>query len=136
MKLIVVLVSAAFVCGCGSKKQEDQGPSCDQVADHMVEITQQQLMGHESVSFKSQKKALVRGCEMKKMGPSTRKCLMDAKTIHDIAKCRGGRTDVLERPRRKIRPLRPPGAHPGSAMPPPTTPPAGSGSGSAAGSAR
>jgi len=126
--LIAVVVSAAFTIGCGSKKQADEGPSCDQVAEHMLEITQQQLMGHEGVSFKSQKKAMVAQCEQRKMGPTTRKCLLEAQTIHDIAKCRGGKTDVLERPRRKIRPLRPPGANPGSAatVTPPAEPPAGS----------
>jgi len=89
--LLVILV------GCGKK---DSGPSCEQVVDHMLEVTKQQLMGHETVNLSSQRKAMVAQCESRNMTTEMRTCLLGAQTIADIAKCRGGKTDMLERPRR------------------------------------
>ena len=112
--LLVILV------GCGGKK--DSGPTCDQVVDHMLEVTKQQMMGHEGANFNSQRKAMVTQCETRNMSTEMRTCLMGTQTISDIAKCRGGKTDVLEKPRRprpgsgsdpKPAVPNPPTAHPG-----------------------
>jgi small lipoprotein (TIGR04454 family) len=118
MRTVLFLV---ILVGCGGKKET--GPTCDQVVDHMLEVTKQQLMGHESVNLGSQRKAMVAQCEQRNMSIEMRTCLVGTQTISDIAKCRGGKTDVLEKPRRPK-----PGTAPGSAAP--TTAP-----GSAAGSA-
>lgn len=117
--LVVILV------GCGGNK--DSGPSCEKVVDHMLEVTKQQLMGHDGANFTQQRKAMVKQCEERKMSAEIRTCLVAAKSISDIAKCRGGKTDLVEKPRRP----RPPQ---GSAAPP-RTPPAGSAAPSGSGSA-
>ena len=111
MRWIVVMIALA---GCGKK---DPGPSCDQVVDHMLEVTKTQLMGHENTNLMSQKKAMVTQCEQRDMSSDVRTCLMAARTITEIAKCRGSKTDINERQRRP-------------------RPPVGSGSGSGSGSAR
>ncbi len=95
MRTIILLV---ILVGCGGKK--DPGPTCEQVVDHMLEVTKQQLIGHETANLNSQKKAMVAQCESRNMSDEMRTCLMGTKTIADIAKCRGGKTDVLERQRR------------------------------------
>ena len=115
--LLVILV------GCGGKK--DPGPPCDKVVDHMLEVTKQQMMGHENANFGSQRKAMVAQCEQRNMSVEMRTCLLATQTIADIAKCRGGKTDVLERPRK-------PRAGSGSATLPTAPPPSPHGSGSAA----
>jgi len=107
MRSIVVLIIGVALGACSKK---DPGPSCEQVVDHMLEITKQQLVGHDNVVFASQKKAMVAQCESRNMAAEMRTCLLGTQTISDIAKCRGGKTDVIERPRRAIRPLKPPGA--------------------------
>jgi len=132
MRSILFVVGLGIsLSACGSKS--DPGPSCEAVVDHMLDITKQQLVGHDNVVFASQKKAMVAQCKTRNMPAETRKCLIGAETISDIAKCRGGKTDVIERPRRpSIRPVRPPGAN-GSNSVPRVVPPS-AGSGSAAGS--
>src|SRR5512140_3969532 len=91
------LVLLLLLSGCSKK---DSGPTCEQVVDHMLEVTKQQLMGHEEANLVSQKTAMVAQCEKRNMATEVRTCLMGAQTISDIAKCRGGKTDVLERVRR------------------------------------
>lgn len=113
--LLVILV------GCGGKK--DPGPPCDKVVDHMLEVTKQQMMGHENANFGSQRKAMVAQCEQRNMSLEMRTCLLGTQTIADIAKCRGGKTDVLERPRK---PRAGGGSAIGSAAPPPVHPASGS----------
>lgn len=129
MRRIVVMIALA---GCGKK---DAGPSCEQVVDHMLEVTKTQLMGHENTNLVSQKKAMVTQCEQREMSTDVRTCLMGAQTITEIAKCRGGKTDVMERQRRpRVLPGSASGAGSGSDNQPfrhhPDTVPAGSGSGS------
>jgi hypothetical protein len=129
MLRVVVLV---ILVGCGKK---DSGPPCEQVVDHMLEVTKQQLMGHDGANFTQQKKAMVKQCEDRNMTAEVRTCLLAAQTISDIADCRAGKTDVFEKPR-KPRPTS------GSAKPAGSAPglgsaPAGSaGSAAAAGSGR
>jgi hypothetical protein len=132
-----LIVLALISCG---KKAE--GPTCEQVTDHILEVTKQQLPGHENTNLGIQKKAMVEQCEKKNMPTEVRTCLLGAKTISEIATCRGrGKSNVLEKPRRP----RPPaigsagsaaGSGTGSAAP--TTGSAGSagGSGTGSGSAR
>ena len=124
MRWIVVMIALA---GCGKK---DPGPSCDQVVDHMLEVTKTQLMGHENTNLMSQKKAMVAQCEQRDMSRDVRTCLMGAQTITEIAKCRGSKTDINERPRR---PRPPGGSGSGSAV---QVVPTGSGSGSGSGSGK
>jgi small lipoprotein (TIGR04454 family) len=124
-------VLLAILVGCGGKK--DSGPSCEKVVDHMLEVTKQQLMGHDGANFSQQKKGMIKQCEDRNYSGEIRTCLVAAQTISDIAKCRGGKTDVFEKPRRP-RPPQPgsatgsaaPSSGSGSAAPAPTPAPAGS----------
>jgi hypothetical protein len=121
MLRVVVLV---ILVGCSKKAS---GPSCEQVVEHMLEVTKQQLMGHDGANFTQQKKAMVKQCEDRNMSAEVRTCLLAAQTISDIANCRGGKTDVFEKPRR-------PRPTSGSAKPAGSSPGIGSGS-AASGSA-
>jgi len=124
MLRIAVLV---ILVGCSKK---ESGPTCEQVVDHMLTVTKTQLMGHEGANFTQQKKAMVAQCEQRNYNAEMRTCLLTTETISDIAKCRGGKTDVFEKPRRPR-----PGSGSAKSLPPSMMPPAGSGSATGPGSA-
>ena len=67
--------------------KEDKGPSCPQVVDHMLEVTKQQLPGHDSQAL-GDRKQMIDECEKRKLSPAMRKCLMAAKTFAGLAECR------------------------------------------------
>jgi hypothetical protein len=126
VRLSMIVISLAL-CACGGKK--DEGPSCEAVTDHILAVTKQNLPGHENTNLGNQRKAMIDQCEKKQMPSEVRTCILGAKTISEIAKCRGrGGSNVLERPRR------PRGSAGGSAEPA-RAGSAGSGAGSSAGSA-
>src|SRR4051794_25041218 len=114
-----------FVLALVACSKKDPGPTCDQVVDHMLDVTKQRLPGHDDTSFGSQKKAMVTSCESRNWTADVRTCLVAAQSISDIAKCRGGRTDILERPRR---PRVGSGSGSGSAAAPTVHPPISTGS--------
>lgn len=107
-----LLVALLALAACG-KKAEDPGPPCDQVVDHMLEVTKQQMVGH-GAELKTQKAAMVRQCEERKMPAATRRCLVAAKTLPEIAECRAGK-----KPEGAPVPERPPAGSAGSAAPAP-----------------
>ena len=80
----------ALVIACGGKSESD-APSCAQVMDHILEITRNQLVGHGD-EVKSQRAGMIKQCEDRNMAPDLRKCLFQAKTLDDIAKCQGTST--------------------------------------------
>lgn len=86
-----------LIVGCGGKV--DEGPTCTQVTDHMLDVTKQQLVGHGDMEL-GQRGAMIAQCEQRKMSGEQRRCLMAAKDIPGIAACRAGKTDVLEKPRK------------------------------------
>jgi hypothetical protein len=67
--------------------KEDKGPPCPQIVDHMLEITKQQMPGHDPDSL-GDKRSMIAECEKRKMAPSMRKCLMAAKTLAALSECR------------------------------------------------
>lgn len=83
--LLVTIVLAA----CG---KSDPGPSCGQVTDHMLEVTKQQLVGHEGMVL-GQRDAMIKQCEQRDMPAETRRCLFAAKDIPAIAECRAGKAE-------------------------------------------
>jgi small lipoprotein (TIGR04454 family) len=88
-----------LLIACGGKK--DEGPTCEQVTDRILEVTAQALEGHQNTNLPSQRKAMIDQCEKRQMSLETRTCLMGAKTIAEIATCRGrGKPNIGERPRR------------------------------------
>lgn len=110
----MLLVVGLFALACG-KKAEDPGPTCDQVVDHMLEVTKQQMVGH-GAELKTQKAAMVKQCEDRKMPAATRRCLVAAKSLPEIAECRAGKKpEGAAGPG----PARPPAGSAGSAAPAP-----------------
>jgi hypothetical protein len=81
------LLALVFVIACGGKS-EPEAPSCAKVMDHILEITKNQLVGHGD-EVKSQRDAMIKQCEERNMAPAMRTCLVEAKTLDDIAKCQG-----------------------------------------------
>jgi hypothetical protein len=103
---MIRVLAIAMLFACGSKKSEDPGPSCGQVMDHILEVTQRQLVGHGD-ELKSQRAAMVQQCEARKMPAEMRKCLLDSKSMDDIAKCKPPESDSgsnapYEKPRRPL----------------------------------
>jgi hypothetical protein len=127
------MITIPLLIACGGKKDAD-GPTCEQVTDHILEVSKQQMMGHEGINVGGgQRKAMIEQCEKRVMTLEVRTCLMGAKTIAEIATCRGrGKSNVLERPRRP-RPGSDSAGSAGSAVTPGSGN-AGSGSGTAPGS--
>ena len=79
MRIALVFVLAA----CKS----DPGPACDKIVDHMLELTKQQLTGHDTVQV-GDRKVMIAFCEKRQMTKPARQCLLDAKSLDDLAKCK------------------------------------------------
>ncbi len=76
---------AALLVAC---QKEDPGPPCDKVVDHMLDVTKQQLPGHEGMTMTGERKAMIRQCEQRKYTAQERKCLLEAKGLDGFAACR------------------------------------------------
>ena len=81
------VVIAALLLACGNKQNEDPGPSCDQVVDHMLALTKQQLPGHDPEQL-GNKKQMVDECVRRNLTAQERKCVLAAKTFVELAQCR------------------------------------------------
>jgi hypothetical protein len=79
----IVLV-AALLAACG---KGDSGPPCDQVVDHMLDLTKQMMPGHDPESL-GQRKQMIDDCKSRKMSAATRRCLLDAKSFNDLEACK------------------------------------------------
>jgi hypothetical protein len=102
-----------LIAGCS---KPDPGPSCTVIADHMLEVTKQELVGHGD-EIMGQRKSMVEGCEARKWSADQRRCLMAAKDLAGFAACRAG--NAADAPAEKPRKPRPPA---GSAPAPAVTP--------------
>lgn len=80
-----LVLLAALLVAC-SKKQ-DAGPPCDKVVDHMLELTKQMLAGHGDQQL-GDRQAMIDQCVQRKLPASERSCLLAAKSLEDLAKCR------------------------------------------------
>jgi hypothetical protein len=120
-----LVLLAALLIGCGKK---DSGPACEQVVDHMLELTKQMMPGHDPETL-GNKKAMVDDCNKRKMPAATRRCLLDAKSFNDLAACRARDQKTSTPTPPPVTPVPP--APSGSAVPDVTgsAAPAGSGSG-------
>ena len=67
------------------------------IVDHMLEVTKQQLPGHDSqeLGYRAQ---MIAECEKRKVPASQRKCLVAAKTLADLAECRAKDKPTPTRP--------------------------------------
>jgi len=104
-----------LIAGCKS----DPGPTCAEVTDHMLEVTKQQVIGHEGMVL-GQRDAMIAQCNQREMPAETRRCLLAAKDLPALASCRAGakvEPDPNEKPRR---PVQSPAAGLPHGPPPPT----------------
>jgi hypothetical protein len=67
-------------------KQEEPGPPCDRVVDHLLEVTKQSLLGHESMAT-DLKKQMVQQCVDRNYSKQTRECLLAAKDVAALTAC-------------------------------------------------
>jgi len=112
-------ILALFAFAACSKN--DPGPTCDQVVDHMLEITKQVMLGHDSMDATIRKQALAQ-CQQRKLSKQARECIMAAKDSTSLVACYRGEPGA---------PAPAPGMRP---LPPRTGSGTGSGSGSGTGS--
>jgi hypothetical protein len=124
--MIRLVLLAALLVACSKKKAEDAAPSCDQVVDHMLEVTKQMLPGHGDQPM-GDRKAMIAQCEQRNMPAAQRRCLVAAKSFDDLAKCRGNETPPAQRPVPVAPPPTPSPPTPAPAGEPGSAEPAGSG---------
>jgi hypothetical protein len=106
-----IAIALALGCGC-ERKKEDPGPTCEQVADHMNEISRKAYPGHGDMMPASSRKVYVAQCQSRKLTGKQRRCILDAQSIEAMAACM---------PREKPDEKKPGGAR---GMPAPPAPPA------------
>src|SRR5690348_11477829 len=123
-RLLVIAVLVVAAC-----HKSDPGPTCDQVVDHMLDVTKQVMLGHNAMT-KDIRKQLVDQCVARNLPKDARECMMAAKDPTSLSACyrRPGMEGPHPLPPSALRrPNFPPGLiHAGSGAA------AGSGSGSAA----
>jgi hypothetical protein len=76
---IVFGLSLALTAACGG-----DDASCEKVVDHTLSLMPDDM----KAQLGSDKKPLIEQCE-KKTSKEERKCALDAKSLEDLAKCRG-----------------------------------------------
>ena len=81
--MVRLLLLAALLIAC---KKEDPGPPCGQIVDHMLEITKQQLVGHDTMQL-GDRQQMIDQCEQRKLPRQARTCMMAAKSLTDLAGC-------------------------------------------------
>jgi hypothetical protein len=85
MRVLPALLALVLTVGCS--KKSDNGPACPEVVDHMVVVMKAGLKGHESVNL-GDRTQMITQCEQRKMSPSMRRCMLDAKDLPALASCR------------------------------------------------
>jgi hypothetical protein len=80
----LLLLAALSVTAC---KKPDNGPACPAVVDHMLDVMKAGLTGHDSLAL-GNRDQMIQQCEQRKMTPTERRCLANAKTLADLASCR------------------------------------------------
>ncbi|HUS27843.1 MAG TPA: hypothetical protein VMZ53_05025 [Kofleriaceae bacterium] len=80
LKRICLLV--LVVAGC----EKSPGPSCEQISDHMLDVTKQAMPGHDP-AYLGDRKAMVAQCEKRNPTREMRNCLMKAKTLAELGEC-------------------------------------------------
>lgn len=76
---LIVLVVAAC-------KKEPLPPSCEQITDHMLEVTKQALPGHDPSEL-GDRKAMIAQCEKRNLTREQRNCLMKAPSLPALGEC-------------------------------------------------
>jgi hypothetical protein len=115
-----VLLLAALLAAC---KKEPPPPTCDQISDHMLDVTKQALPGHDP-SYLGDRKAMVAQCEKRNPSREVRNCLMKATTLPALGECQANGKKPEPQPTRPL-PTTPTPEAPAPAQP---ATPSGSGS--------
>lgn len=114
---VAVVLALGCNLGLGCGKSEDPGPSCEQVTDHVFEITSKAFPGHGDMG---NRKAYIESCKSRNLSASERKCMLAAQDTLSLAKCR----KVPEGARPTGRPPVPEPVKPAEPATPPETKPA------------
>ena len=76
------LLIAALLVAC----KKDPGPSCDQISDHMLDVTKQAMPGHDP-SYLGDRKAMIEQCTKRNLTRDQRTCMMKATTLPELGAC-------------------------------------------------
>jgi hypothetical protein len=83
MKLAALVVSMVVAGAC---KNKDDGPSCAQVVDHMLDVLKQGLTGHGTIEV-SDRQQRIQYCEQHQLSVDARRCLFAAKDLATFGDC-------------------------------------------------
>jgi len=112
-RLAILAVFALVACS-----KNDPGPTCDQVVDHVLEVTKETMVGHDGTMGKAIRSQMIAECEQRHFSKEERQCEMAAKDSATLVACyRKG-------------PPPPPPPRPPAGMTPPPKPESGSATGS------
>jgi hypothetical protein len=114
--LSTVGCAVVFVLACS--KNEDPGPACDRVVDHMLDVTKQALLGHESMTA-DLRKQMIAQCVQRNLSKQVRECMMAAKDSAALAACNRQGQPVAPTARPALPPVPQPTAPAGSGIPAP-----------------
>lgn len=81
------LIVALGLAACG--RDNASAPSCDQVVDHLLDVTKQQLAGHGSAEL-GRRDDMIAQCKELDLPAGKRACLVGAKTLTELAACKVG----------------------------------------------
>ena len=81
MKRAVLLLA---LIGCKSEKL----PTCTEITDHVLELTQKMYPGHGDMGQHGNRKLMIEQCDARKLTGEERKCIMAAKSTDAVAMCR------------------------------------------------
>lgn len=76
------LLLATLLVAC----KKDPGPSCEQISDHMLDVTKTAMPGHDP-SYLGDRKAMIAQCEKRNLTRDQRNCLMKATTLPALGEC-------------------------------------------------
>jgi len=79
----LVLVSVLLVA-CG--KADDDGPPCDKVMDHVLDLMKSTQGGHGGMNLGS-RETMINTCNQRHMPKEVRYCMMNSKDITHLANC-------------------------------------------------
>lgn len=77
-------IALVFLVACG--KPADNGPSCDKVMDHVLDLMKSTQGGHGGMNLGS-REAMISTCEQRHMPKEVRYCMMNSKDITHLANC-------------------------------------------------
>lgn len=81
-------LAALAALGCGRDQQPaEKAPTCEELTDHVHEIARARYPGHGAMVMGDRKADIAR-CEERNVSAKERRCIMAAKDMEGLAKCR------------------------------------------------